>query len=154
MQGYDAVAAVYSLSVEHIVARYRTHLEGRVAPFVREFALADGCRFGLVVGRVHGQVQRHDAVAAVDRLSVEDVITRCRFCQESGISPSKWKFFLADSNILVLAVGRVHRQVQGHYAVAAIGVHESVRQVVAGFGDVGVLVPAVETSILLKISKL
>ena len=103
-----------------------------------EAAAGYGCRVTRV-GVSDRQMQGHHGVAAIGGTSDIGVGRCIRACGIGySVEPSK---AVADGLIVDTVCGIVHRQMQGHHRVAARGVGESMRQVIAAGGDTGVLVP-------------
>ena len=112
IQGEDAVTAVDGLKR----LRVNTRLGERLSEEEERVALADGLRHRDAVGRVNGQVQGKEAVAAVDGLQCFGVNALFR----ERLSEEEERVALTDSLRHRDAVGRVDGQVQDEEAVAAV----------------------------------
>ena len=123
VQRHNAVAA------SRIGERVRQVIAGlrNASMFVPVEAVAGKGDGVAIVGIVHRQVQRHDAVAA-GRIGecVRQVIARQ--CKSRVFIPVK---AVAGDGDGVAIVGVIHCQVQGHHRITTTGIHERLR-IVAG----------------------
>ena len=121
MQRHCTVAALGGMAMEDVVAAHCSRLEGGISPAVRQLVLADGLVGLEAVARVHCQVQGHGTVAALGGMAMEDVVVRHCSRLEGGILPAVRQLVLADGLAGFEVVARVHRQMQRHCTVAALG---------------------------------
>ena len=114
VQGIDAVAAVEGRQTVMVDAGGREVLS---VPAEGQVVAADTGRLAEAIGRIHGQSQRIDAVAAAGRRQTVGIDTAFRECLSV---PGVRSVGGADGRRLRKAEGRVHGQVQSIDAVATV----------------------------------